>query len=131
MATLQRLLKNAVELVRMLMKKYNIPVLNIKQHYDWSKKNCPKNLRKNGWDEFIRKCGEPEKLYRVQVGAFAEREKCRAFTCGAARKRICRNNKITGWCVLCNRQKSNSPSSDLISVEGRFFVQHVPKYPHQ
>lgn len=56
----------------------------MKQHYDWSKKNCPAQIRgrKNGWAEFL---GQVEgllgldtstaaaggALYRVQVGAYA------------------------------------------------------------
>lgn len=34
-------IKNALELTKMLMKKYNIPVENVIRHYDVTGKNCP------------------------------------------------------------------------------------------
>ncbi|HHX86728.1 MAG TPA: hypothetical protein GX693_00960, partial [Firmicutes bacterium] len=58
----------------------------MKQHYDWSKKNCPAQIRgrKNGWADFLAAVEghlKPTKapsapasnstLYRVQVGAFS------------------------------------------------------------
>lgn len=50
-------IKNAVELVKMLMKKYNISINNVVQHNKWSRKNCPMQIRakKNGigWVQFI------------------------------------------------------------------------------
>ena len=36
---------NAIELVKILMKHYNFTADKIKQHYDWSKKDCPTWLR--------------------------------------------------------------------------------------
>lgn len=53
---------NAVELVADICKRHNIPVSNIKQHYDWSKKNCPQMIRKGvpyDWQTFI---GKVQKL---------------------------------------------------------------------
>jgi N-acetylmuramoyl-L-alanine amidase len=44
---------NAVELVRFLMDKYNIPLANVVQHNHWSGKDCPRNMRKSGWNAFI------------------------------------------------------------------------------
>lgn len=38
---------NAIELCKILMKEYNIPLSNIVQHNYWSGKNCPYNLRIN------------------------------------------------------------------------------------
>ena len=48
---------NAIELVKSLMKKHNIPITNVVQHNHWSGKNCPSQIRdkKNGisWNTFI------------------------------------------------------------------------------
>lgn len=50
--------QNAAELVAMLCQKHDIPIENVVQHYRWSKKNCPKNLRAGktiSWNDFIGK----------------------------------------------------------------------------
>lgn len=56
---------NTVKLVVELMKLHNISIDNIKQHYDWSKKNCPQYLRENkhgySWTWFIN-------LIKVELG---------------------------------------------------------------
>ncbi len=51
---------NAIEYIASLMKKLNIDMNHIRQHYDWTKKDCPRILRnkayvKNGidWNYFI------------------------------------------------------------------------------
>lgn len=53
----KKAVENAVKVVRYIMRKYpNIKKSHIKQHYDWSKKNCPRQLR-NGraisWQQFV------------------------------------------------------------------------------
>jgi hypothetical protein len=45
--------ENAAWLTKYLMNNHNIPISNVVQHYRWSGKNCPRNLRANGWDTFI------------------------------------------------------------------------------
>lgn len=48
--------ENTVELVAYLCLKRNIPKENIVQHYKWSSKDCPYQLRRNkpySWDTFI------------------------------------------------------------------------------
>lgn len=53
---LKKATDNATELVAMLCKRYGIPVSHIKQHYDWSKKDCPQLIRKGqpyDWATFI------------------------------------------------------------------------------
>ena len=56
--------KNAVELVKYLMKKYNISIDRVVQHNRWSGKNCPQNLRSGAkgitWDMFISMISEGE-----------------------------------------------------------------------
>lgn len=45
--------KNAAWLVRYLMDKYNISIQNVVQHNHWSGKNCPRTIRKEGWEKFL------------------------------------------------------------------------------
>ena len=80
---------NAAWLTAKLLRDYGLKIGAVKQHYDWSKKNCPNVLRgrKNGWSGFL-KAVEKEMqpaaaakapatpasngtLYRVQIGAYA------------------------------------------------------------
>ena len=79
MVILKKLFQNAQWLVRKLMAEFNIPIENIKQHYDWNGKNCPYTIRKtpNGWKNFLDGLKDKPKedntskvLYRVQTGAF-------------------------------------------------------------
>lgn len=78
---------NTVDLIIHLMKKHNIPIENIKQHNFWNGKNCPMLMRsgKNGitWSDFLNKIKSKindnnvvtnNKLYKVQVGAFKNKE---------------------------------------------------------
>ena len=47
--------KNAAWLCAKLLKDFGLPLAAVKQHYDWSGKNCPNVLRgrKNGWAGFL------------------------------------------------------------------------------
>lgn len=71
-------IKNTIELVEWLMKKYNIPKVNVIRHYDVTGKLCPAywcgtiDKEKKWQTEFkdkLNKAGNT--LYRVQVGAFS------------------------------------------------------------
>lgn len=42
--------KNAVNVVKQLMKELNIPVENVVRHYDASRKNCPASMSDNNWE---------------------------------------------------------------------------------
>ena len=42
---LRKAYMNAIELVKILMKYYNLSADKVRQHYDWSKKDCPQWLR--------------------------------------------------------------------------------------
>jgi N-acetylmuramoyl-L-alanine amidase len=44
---------NAYDLIRYLMKKYNIPLNKVVPHQNWSGKYCPRNILNSGWDKFI------------------------------------------------------------------------------
>ena len=47
--------KNAAWLVAKLLREFNLGLDRVKQHYDWSGKNCPRVLRgrKDGWENFL------------------------------------------------------------------------------
>ena len=51
-----RAVQNAVELTRSLMAEHSISQANIKQHHDWNGKDCPRNLRRSGWEAFVEQC---------------------------------------------------------------------------
>lgn len=42
-------LQSTLELIKFLMKKYNISINNVVRHYDASRKKCPKSFMKNNW----------------------------------------------------------------------------------
>lgn len=53
----KKTLENGAELVKQLMDKHNIPIENVRQHFNWSGKNCPAQIRANkdgiDWDDFL------------------------------------------------------------------------------
>ena len=67
--------KNAVELIVSILKKYNWGVERVTKHQDYNGKYCPHRTLDMGWDRFIKmiEAKMNNKLYRVQVGAFANR----------------------------------------------------------
>ena len=54
--------ENAIELVKILMKHYNLPIDKVRQHYEWTKKDCPAWLRSGKfgftWTWFIKQVTE-------------------------------------------------------------------------
>lgn len=47
-------LRNGALIAAELLIRFGLDITAIRQHYDWSKKNCPKILRETGrWDEFL------------------------------------------------------------------------------
>jgi len=81
---------NAVLLTRQLMQEYNIPAEKVIRHYDVTGKLCPGIVGWNAesgsekeWEKFkSRLTGKTEsggKLYRVQVGAFGNRENAEKY----------------------------------------------------
>lgn len=79
-------INNAVELVRQLMKWYNIPAENVIRHYDVTGKPCPGIYGWNAesgseaeWQKFKARISETanlpsKKMYYVQVGAYSIKE---------------------------------------------------------
>lgn len=43
---------NAIELIKLLMSKYNIPIDRVVRHYDASRKCCPSSMSANNWAEW-------------------------------------------------------------------------------
>lgn len=76
---------NAVEVTKQLMKQFSIPIDNVKQHYDWNKKDCPHRIRKEGtWSKFLSLCkeesGDVNMTYDMKVVRIP-REKNREYRC--------------------------------------------------
>ncbi len=69
---------NAAKLTAELLKERNWGIERVKKHQDLSKKYCPHRTLDLGWDRFLEKVkgymNEEKKLYRVQVGAFANKD---------------------------------------------------------
>jgi len=67
---------NAQWLINNLMNTHNISLSNVVTHQHWSGKNCPRKLL-HRWQEFkngIENQDNPDTLYKVQIGAFSQRE---------------------------------------------------------
>jgi N-acetylmuramoyl-L-alanine amidase CwlA len=66
---------NAAKLTAELLKERNWGISRVKKHQDFSNKYCPHRTLDLGWERFLDKVkgymNEEKKLYRVQVGAFA------------------------------------------------------------
>ena len=67
--------KNAVDLIVSILKRYNWGVDKVTKHQDYNGKYCPHRTLDMGWDRFIKmiEAKMNNKLYRVQVGAFANK----------------------------------------------------------
>ncbi|MFD1707810.1 N-acetylmuramoyl-L-alanine amidase [Siminovitchia sediminis] len=54
----EKAMRNAADLTKHLMRKHNLGIDKIKQHHDWSLKDCPDQLREGykgiAWDDFLR-----------------------------------------------------------------------------
>lgn len=85
---------NAAELVKYLMNEYSIPADRVVRHYDVTGKPCPGIIGWNAdsgseadWNKFKSKIGsigkdtisKTTKLYRVQVGAFSDKDNAKKF----------------------------------------------------
>ncbi|QDQ03135.1 N-acetylmuramoyl-L-alanine amidase family protein [Lysinibacillus fusiformis] len=48
--------ENAVQYIAKLLKEFGWGIERVKQHYDWSKKNCPHRIRAEGrWNSFLKR----------------------------------------------------------------------------
>jgi N-acetylmuramoyl-L-alanine amidase len=101
----RRAIDRTVLLVADICQRRNIPIENIRQHFDWNRKNCPQNIRAGRpitWSAFLdgvrtamaaASLSEPtspappaeptppssRQLFRVQVGAFSVRSNAEAM----------------------------------------------------
>lgn len=56
--------ENAVQYIAHLLYKYNWTVACLRQHYDWSQKNCPHRIRQEGrWTAFVARIQEALNVY--------------------------------------------------------------------
>lgn len=126
---------NAVELVRMLMKKYNVPIDRVVRHYDASRKCCPSSMSANNWAEWyefkkmitgqvsISNSNQPvasDTIYRIrnanndvksQIGAYRNLDTAKKL---ANEKGLCVWN---GNNLVYNSQ--GTPSQPAVSSNGR------------
>ncbi len=77
-AAFKQACRNAAWLTAQLLKRHNLGIDAVVQHFKWNRKNCPAELRSGAWgvtwEDFIAmvKANLPPKtLYRVQVGAYS------------------------------------------------------------
>lgn len=106
-ATQEKIYRNAIELVKILMKYYNIPITKVVQHNKWSGKNCPQYLRENkfgfNWNWFIDQC----------KGKIANESNYGPFKKGSYCGRKARVVRVESWDVLNVRYDRNSESRDI------------------
>lgn len=113
--------ENAYKLVAFLMKQYNLNINQVKQHYDWSGKNCPQIIREQtGWGNFKNKVQAiydsnnvvPKPLdYRISIGTFAGENN--------AKQKLEQLKLATGW--YANLSKSAiAPYDSYKIVTGEF-----------
>ena len=87
-------LTNGAKLTALLLTEYNLSPAEVRQHYDWSGKNCPSQIRRARygitWDDFMgmvikyydmlqpkpanRDKAPDGKLFRVALGAYEYRD---------------------------------------------------------
>lgn len=82
----QKTRDNAAWLVRKLRGETGIPVNGVVQHSHWSGKDCPRLLRRSGWDAFVEACrttttegpvrppdvGDPDAKYIAETGTWLQ-----------------------------------------------------------
>lgn len=70
----EKVVERTIEVIKELMKKYNIPVENVLRHYDVTGKSCPKPfvLNSNRWTGFLNKLKANNTNGKFHVGEFVE-----------------------------------------------------------
>lgn len=82
--------QNAAQLIADILKRYGWGVCAVTKHQDYNGKYCPHRTLDQGWDRFIKmiEAKMSNKLYKVQVGAFANK---------ANADRLCNELKAKGY----------------------------------
>ncbi|WP_394137409.1 peptidoglycan recognition protein family protein [Cytobacillus oceanisediminis] len=70
----EKALDNASAVVGQLMKQFDIPSHKVVPHKHWSGKNCPANLLKGRWEEFINLCSVERRQLDDVVSTQTEKE---------------------------------------------------------
>jgi N-acetylmuramoyl-L-alanine amidase len=106
----ERAIKNAAWLAAYLLKRFGLGIDRIKQHYDWSGKNCPRLLRSkpNGWNDFVGLVREqqPEQddnLTLITGQAVATREQARTWL----------KKKAPDWVLMADLYYSIAPKYNI------------------
>lgn len=114
---------NAVELVAQLLAKHNLKVADIRQHHDWSGKDCPHRIRMLGtWKSFLNRVQKAydalvgkkttttsttttkattgastasKQLYRIKSGVFNTRKEAESAKAKVAQNKLANINYIT------------------------------------
>lgn len=60
----EKTLRNAIQVSAWILKKFNLTYKDLKQHFDWNGKNCPRILRKTGrWEWFVNEVRKEMEAY--------------------------------------------------------------------
>lgn len=68
----EKALRNAAQLTAQLMRAHGIPIENVRQHHDFSGRDCPERMRREGrWKDFLAMCqsGKPSSIEKHTVHA--------------------------------------------------------------
>ena len=82
----EKIYRNAIALVKELLKYHNLKASDVVQHNYWSGKNCPELLRSNtygySWDWFISEIKKDDKpvQYGVDIADFIAEEQAKEFS---------------------------------------------------
>ena len=78
----EKALRNAAQLTAQLMRAHGIPIENVRQHHDFSGRDCPERLRREGrWEDFLAMCRSGKAAAAEKHPQPAQR---RAFAAGDA-----------------------------------------------
>ena len=116
-------INNAIELTKMLMKKYNIPTTNILRHYDITRKICPAPFVNNitNWQNFKNKLEEEK--YMLVNRNYSYNGKVKSFT-------VINENgenfvKIRDLAELLNKKISYNASTKITNLDDILFNVNV------
>lgn len=139
----EKVINKTIELVKKLMKKYNIPSENVIRHYDVTRKNCPAPFVSdvNRWNNFksklieakaenttSRKVGDVVSINGVYVSSNSITKLKPAITSGTITKIVAGaknpyllNNGNLGWvnddCIVSGKSNSSKKSNEQIADE--------------
>lgn len=127
---------NAIELIKLLMSKYNIPINRVVRHYDASRKICPSSMSGNNWAEWyefknmingitVNNTPTPTgTLYRVRNSNNDVRSQVGAFRNLNNAKSCADQNNLCVWdgntCVYSSTKTSNNFNAHLRDLQDAY-----------